>query len=241
MVSRQFITALFLGALAVPVSAGVLFYGDEDCLNQGCYGATDPTAGATLQGLGAGTVTLSSTGFEHGFPFSPDPTDFPGTDQIFVGSVQTGSDDGYSSSAQRINGPAVFILDYSSLIGSGQTVTSITLGIAADDFQFPAIGNPFTATVNGIANAPLSTQLNSFNETGPVVQFFTIGLDPATDNASHILTLSIDEGGDGGDGLCRGFLDSRNHHGVIGNTGTVGDDFGGRRDPAGGDAAAVLP
>jgi hypothetical protein len=37
-------------------------------------------------------------------------------------------------------------------------------------------------------------------ETGPVVQFFTIGLDPSIDTPSHTITISIDEGGDGGDG-----------------------------------------
>jgi hypothetical protein len=192
-------------AIAVPSLAGVITYGDEDCLNQGCYMGSDPTAGATLQGLAPNVVTLASNSFAHPYPFSPSG-DFPGTDQIFVGSVQTGSHDGYSSASQRINGPAVFSLDYSSLVGAGQTVISITLGIAADDFQFPSIGNPFTATVNGSVNAAISNQLNSFNLSGPVVQFFTTGLNPAIDNANHVLTLSIDEGGDGGDGYAVDFL-----------------------------------
>jgi hypothetical protein len=39
----------------------------------GCYGAIDPTTGATLQGLSNGVVTQqSSNNFGHGFPFSPD-------------------------------------------------------------------------------------------------------------------------------------------------------------------------
>ena len=203
---RRFsICILILTAIASSGLAGVLTFGDQDCLGQGCYGVSDPTSGATTQGLATGTITLSSTGFGHTFPFSPS-ADFAGTDQIFVGSTQTGAHDGYSAATERISGPAIFILDYSSLIALGQTVTSITLGVAADDFQFPEVGNSFTASVNGTANAALATQLNTFDQNGPIVQFFTIGLDPSIDLASHILTLSIDEGGDGGDGFAVDFL-----------------------------------
>jgi hypothetical protein len=42
--------------------------------------------------------------------------------------------------------------------------------------------------------------LEALNETGPFVHFFTIGLSTSPDNPSHTLNLSIDEGGDGGDG-----------------------------------------
>ena len=36
------------------------------------------------------------------------------------------------------------MLDYSSLVPSGKPITSFTLGIAADDFQYPVFGQPFT-------------------------------------------------------------------------------------------------
>lgn len=186
--------------------AGVITFGSENCLGTGCYGANNPTAGATLQGLAPNVVTLASSSFGHSYPFTPGAGDFPGTDQIYVGSVQTASHDGYSISSQRINGPDVMTLDFSSLIPSGQTLSTLTLGIAADDFQFPVFGDPFTATVNGSVNSALTTQLESLNETGPVVQFFTIGLNPSVDTGSHILTLSINEGGDGGDGWAVDFL-----------------------------------
>ena len=91
-------------------------------------------------------------------------------------------------------------------MGAGQTVTSLTLGIAADDFQFPVFGQPFLVTLNGGSDPSLTTKLESLNESRPVVHFFTIGLDPALDNASHTLTLSINEGGDGGDGFAVDFL-----------------------------------
>ncbi len=186
--------------------AGVITFGDMDCLNQGCYGVNDPTAGATLQGLGTDVITLASNAFAHNYPFTPDGGDFPGTDTIYIGSTQTGAHDGYSGSAQRVNGPQTFTLDFSSLIGSGQSLATLTLGIAADDFQFPVIGQPFTATVDGSVNSALTSQLNTFEQSGPIVQFFTIGLNPLIDTGSHVLTLSIDNGGDGGDGWAVDFL-----------------------------------
>jgi hypothetical protein len=186
--------------------AGVITFGSENCLGTGCYGSNDPTAGAILEGLAPNVVTVASQAFGHSYPFSPGPGDFPGTDQIYVGSVQTGFDDGYSLSPQRINGPDVMTLDYSSLIPSGQSLATLTLGIAADDFQFPVFGNPFIVTVNGTVDAALTTQLESLNESGPIVQFFTIGLSPSVDTSSHTLTLSIDEGGNGGDGWAVDFL-----------------------------------
>jgi PEP-CTERM motif len=201
-----FSAVILLLAFSVPdARAGVITFGDEDCLGLGCYGASDPTAGATLQGLAPDAVTLASQSFGHGFPFSPSG-DFPGTDQIYVGSVQTGAHDGYSTYAQRINGPQILTLDYSSLIGPGSTLTSLTLGIAADDFQFPAFGQPFIAVVNGSVDTALTNELDSLNLSGPRVQFLTIGLNPSIDTGNHILTLSIDEGGDGGDGWAVDFL-----------------------------------
>ena len=200
--------ALLLAASFGPGSlwASVLVFGTEDCLGTGCYGTNDPTAGATLQGLAPGAVTLASLSFGHSFPFTPSVGDFPGTDQIYVGSTQTAQHDGYSNASQRINGPDVLTLDYNSLVGLGQTLTSLTMGLASDDFQFPAFGQPFTVSINGVADPALVTELESLNETGPVVQFFTVGLNPSVDTGSHILTLSIDEGGDGGDGYALDFL-----------------------------------
>jgi len=197
---------LAAGLGAASLHASVITFGTEDCLGTGCYGASDPTAGATLQGLAPGVTTLATNSFPHSYPFTPSAGDFPGTDQIYVGSTQTGADDGYSSSSQRVNGPDVMTLNYSSLIGSGQSLETLTLGIAADDFQFPVFGNPFIVTLNGTADAALTTELESLNETGPVVQFFTIGLPVNLDNPSHTLTLSIDEGGNGGDGWAVDFL-----------------------------------
>ncbi|HUB25549.1 MAG TPA: PEP-CTERM sorting domain-containing protein [Tepidisphaeraceae bacterium] len=199
--------ALPRAALAdYPVPAGVELYGTEDVLNSGATYASDPTAGATLIGLAPGVVTAASLVTPHSFPFTPTAGDFPGTDQIYVGSVQTGADDGYSSTAQRLNGPDVLALDYSALVPAGQTISSFTLGIALDDFQFPVFGQPFTVSLNGVPNSDLTSLVETPNETGPVVQFYSIGLDPSLLLPSNVATLSIDEGGNGGDGYAIDYL-----------------------------------
>jgi hypothetical protein len=204
---------LILGAvLSVPTSfisspghAAVLEYGDENLLNTGTY-SSDPKAGATLQGLAPNTISDATNSFVHSFPFSPDVGDFTGTDQIYVGSNQTAVHDGYAESPQRIAGPQVVTMDYSSLVPTGQAVQTLTLGIAADDFQFPAFGDPFSATLNGVAATALTTKLNSLNENGPATHFFTIGIDPSILNASNQLVLRINSGGDGGDGWAIDYL-----------------------------------
>ena len=190
----------------VPVRAAVLQYGDKDVLNgTGSY-PIDPTTGATLQGLAPNVVTFGQPELNHGFPFSPSVGEFPGTDRIYVGSVQTGFHDGYSGSSLRVNGPQVLTLNYSSLVPPGSTIDTLTLGIAADDFQNVVFGQPFTATINGVTNTVLTSTLNSLDQSGPQVQFFTIGISPGSLLPTNILTLSINQGGDGGDGWAVDFL-----------------------------------
>jgi hypothetical protein len=206
-VSASACVALPRAALAdFPVPAGVQLYGTEDVLNSGTTYPSDPTAGATLIGLAPGVVTASTLVTPHTFPFTPTAGDFPGTDQIYVGSVQTGAHDGYSTSPQRINGPDVMTLDYSALVPAGQTISSFTLGIALDDFQFPVFGQPFLVSLNGVPNADLTTLVETPNQSGPVVQYYSIGLDPTLLLPTNVATLSIDEGGDGGDGYAIDFL-----------------------------------
>jgi hypothetical protein len=186
--------------------AGVIEYGNENVLNSGTTYPSDPKAGATLQGLAANVVTDASLTQPHGYPFTPTVGDFPGTDQIYVGSNQTGTHDGYSVYSGRLAGPQVITMNYASLVPAGQAVATLTLGIAADDFQDPVFGQPFSAQVNGGTDAALTAKLNSLSETGPLVHFFTIGIDPSLLNSTDVLTLSINEGGDGGDGWAVDFL-----------------------------------
>lgn len=180
-------------------------YGDQDVLGTAEY-SSDPTAGATLAGLAPGVVTVATDSFEHPFAFDPENDDHAGTDQIFVGQNQTESLDGYSGYENRQSGPQSIVLDYSSLAPKGKKIQTLTLGIAADDFQAPVFGNPFTVLVNGENYQPLTDVLNSFDQTGPVVQFFTIGLPIDMLRNTGTLTLEIDQGGSGGDGWAIDFL-----------------------------------
>ena len=192
-------------SVQLSLADGVINFGDKDVLGTGSY-SQDPTDGATLLGLHAGEVTFGAPPTFHGYCFDPDPTDYPGTDQIFVGSNLTQGHDGYADCPNRAPGPQGITLDYSSLIPPGTQIDTITLGIAADDFQFPVFGQAFVASINGTVNAGLTSTLNSLVQTGPQVQFFSIGLDPAALDTSNVLTLTIDEGGDGGDGWAVDFL-----------------------------------
>ena len=191
---------------ASPAFASVLYYGDQDLLGMGSYGS-DPTAGASLEGLAANAVTVATNRFGHAYPFSPAAGDFAGTDQIYVGSVQTGASDGYSQSPQRLNGPQVVTLDYSALVPAGAQLATLTLGIAADDFQYVDYQHaPYVAKINGVEHTALTAALNGLEQGGPVEQFLSIGLDPALLSPNKVLTLSIDQTGDGGDGWAVDFF-----------------------------------
>jgi hypothetical protein len=181
-------------------------FGDENLVTFGYPQGADPTAGATLNGLAPGVTTVASQAFPHSYPWTAPPTAYPGTDQIYVGSNQTGFHDGYSQSSQRQPGPLVITGDFSSLLGPGETATSVTLGIGADDFQFQAFGQPFTASINGVAQPAIVSALEALNQTGPYEQFLSVGLDPSLFANTSTFTLSIDEGGDGGDGFAVDFL-----------------------------------
>jgi PEP-CTERM motif len=192
-------------AVYAQLPPGVMEYGNENLLNTGTY-PSDPKAGATLLGLAPDVVTFATNSFGHGYPFSPSAGDFPGTDQIYVGSVQTAFHDGYSQYSGRINGPQVITMNYSSLVPASQSIATLTLGIATDDFQDAVFGQPFTASINGVVDSALTNTLNSLNETGPLEHFLTIGIRPSLLSPTDVLTLSINEGGDGGDGWAVDFL-----------------------------------
>ena len=196
---------VLLSLATIPSWAAWMEYGDEDVLGTATYGS-DPKAGATLEGLAPGVVTYSSLITDHGWGFSPSAGEYAGTDQIYVGSNQTGYHDGYSSTQERLPGPQIMSLDYGSLVIPGDVIYTFTLGIAADDFQYIPFRQPYVAKINDVVNAGLTDILNGFDQTGPDVQFFTFGIDPSTLDPSNILTLSIDQSGDGGDGWAIDFL-----------------------------------
>ena len=195
--------------LSANAPAFVMTFGDKDGLGFGFYGDDEPTDGSSLEGLTPGDVTFAFNSYLHLFPqwpFDPEPTEFFGTDQIYVGSDQTVSHDGYAGYAGRAAGPQVITMDYNPIVQAGHTVDTLTLGIAADDFQFPLWGNPFVALVNGHIVVDLINELNGLNQTGPQVQYFSLGLDTAILDPSNELTLTIGQAGTGGDGWAIDFL-----------------------------------
>jgi len=202
---------LWLAMAAVTIvpavgTAEVIFYGDQDVLGLGSY-ASDPTAGATLEGLLPGQITSATSIKQHGYYFDPGPSDFPGTDRIFVGSTHTDVNfDNYSLYHGKARGPQVFSLDYASLVPPGRRVATLTLGIATDDFQFPNYGQPYMASINGVTNQALGDHLDSLALQGAKIQFHSIGLDPGVLAPNHVLTLAIDQGNHGGDGWAVDYL-----------------------------------
>ncbi len=188
-----------LGLATASAPADVMQFGDRDLLNTGAY-ADDPTAGATMQGLAPGAVTVATNSYAHPFPFTPDPGTFSGTDQMYTSGQDTRPHDGYSGSAGTVAGPQVLTMDYGSLVPAGQKIESLTLGVAADDVQQPRFHLPFVAKVNQVVNAALTNQLNAMDLGTPLVKFFSVGIDPAILSPSNVLDLSIERAGPGSDG-----------------------------------------
>src|SRR3954451_9211963 len=104
--NRTMMVMAILPLLAMDVRAGVMEYGDRDLLGTGTY-PTDPTAGATLQGLAPGAITVASGSFRHVFPFTPSSTYFPGTDRIYANGAATPQHDGYTGTTVTADGPQV--------------------------------------------------------------------------------------------------------------------------------------
>jgi len=198
-VRKLFGALILLTAAGSQAGAGVMQFGDRNLLGTGTY-PSDPTAGATLEGLAPGAVTLATNSYSHAFPFQPGADTFPGTDQMFTKGQPVGQADGYTKSPGAVDGPQVLAMDYGKLVPAGQKVDTLTLGVAADDFQQPVFHQPFTAKINGVVDAALSNQLNAMNLSSPTLKFLTVGIDKSVLTPSNVLSLSIDRGGPGGDG-----------------------------------------
>ena len=202
----RIVVASMVLMLSANAPAFVMTFGDKDAFGFGVYGDDEPTDGASLEGLMTGEVTFAFNSYAHGFPFDPEFVEFAGTDQIYVGSDQTAFGDGYSVYGGRQAGPQVITMDYNPIVQAGHIVDTLTLGIAADDFQRPAFGNPFIALVNGHIVVDLINELNGLLQTGPRVQYFSLGLDTAILDPGNVLNLVIDQAGTGNDGWAIDFL-----------------------------------
>jgi hypothetical protein len=190
--------AAILCLMTVNSWAAWMEYGDEGLFYGNTY-SSDPKSGATLEGLATDISTKATLIENAGFTFPAVP-DYPGTDTIYIGSTVAVNGDGYWSISSKNYIPQEVSFDYSSLLPSGNKLETLTLGIAGSDFQFSAFNNPFYVWVNGIRNTTLESVIEGLDVGGPMVQFFTIGIDPNTLLSSNILNLKIDEGGNGGDG-----------------------------------------
>ena len=159
-------TAAFQFSSASSISTNVLEYGDEDLCNTGTYSSNpEGRSHACRTGSGRSDLCRQQPGqsFASCFSVRSATNDFPGTDQIFVGSHATASLDGYANYSGKTYGPQIISLNYSSLVAAGQKVATMTLGFEADDFQSPYWGNPYTVMLNGVINSNLTAAINSLN------------------------------------------------------------------------------
>lgn len=204
----RLIIAILVLTLSANAPAFVMTFGDKDALGFDVYGDDEPTDGASLEGLMTGEVTFAFNSYAHGFPFDPELVEFAGTDQIFVGSDQTAFGDGYSVYGGRQAGPQIITMDYNPIVQPGHTVETLTLGIAADHFQeaHGFFNNGYVALLNGHIVVDLINELNALLQTGPAVQYSSLGIDTAILDPGHVLTLTIDQAGFGNDGWAIDFL-----------------------------------
>lgn len=171
--------------------------GDIDNLGFGWASGFDPFSGKSTPA--------------HGFPWSPEAEDPPGTDRIMVVSSYVGhppaGTDGYTTSTVRPGNqvqPIQIDYDLGDLI-----VASAALQLFVDDFQAPSRHSQYAVTLNGIRIPALETILNSINQTGPVGKLISVNLPPDALEVvrTNRLTVLIDDTTTGaGDGFAIDFV-----------------------------------
>jgi PKD repeat protein len=114
----------------------------------------------------------------HAFPWTPDSTDAPGTDRIFVITSYDGNPpfgkDGYTASTSRPeNLPEPIVLNYDL---QGMTIASAVLQIFADDFQAPLWGANYFVSLNGIKIPEIATVINALQQTGPIGKIVNVAI-----------------------------------------------------------------
>jgi hypothetical protein len=186
-------------ATLVDDASGIAIYGTENFFGQGYPAKANPYEGATLTGLAANASTVAISKFVAPTTFAPTTSDYPGTNQIYVGSDQT-------PGVNQVAGPQVFSLDYSALTKLSRPIKTFTLGIATDGFENPTTNIPYTVSINGVVNTALTSILNNLNDADRVEQYVSIGIDPAQLLASKVLTISIDSPGNDVSGWAVNFL-----------------------------------
>jgi hypothetical protein len=186
-------------ATLVNDAAGIAVFGSEGFFGQQYPAKANPYEGTALTGLAPNVSTVAISKFVAPATFAPIATDYPGTDQIYVGSNEI-------PGADQLVGPQVITLDYSALTKLSHPIKTFTLGIATDGFEDPTTNIPYTVSINGVVNTTLTSILNNLNDADRVEQFVSIGIDPAQLSASKVLTISIDSPGNDVSGWAVDFL-----------------------------------
>ena len=136
--------------------------GDIDNLGFGWPAEFDPFSGSPTS--------------PHGFPWTVDSTDAPGTDRIMVVSSYNGSppygQDGYTSNTSRPeNLPRSILLTYDL---KNLELESAVLQIFVDDFQASIWGANYFVTINGVSAPYAANVINSLSQTGPVGKIINV-------------------------------------------------------------------
>ena len=146
----------------------------------------------------------------HRFPWTPEPSDPPGTDRIMVVSSYDGSPpsgrDGYTATTRRPDNLPEPITIRFDLRGS--LPYSAVLQLFVDDFQAPVWGANYQVFMDGARWPLLEDVLNTLVQTGPIGKLITVPLAPEQLSAldDGILELIVDDPVTGaGDGFAFDF------------------------------------
>jgi OOP family OmpA-OmpF porin len=176
----------------------VLRVGDVDNLGHGWAEGYDPFSGRRTE--------------PHSWPFTPAPTDPPGTDRIMVGSgvadpMATNGGDGYHRALERGQTRHEAVVIPLEALPTG--VSRVFLQLFVDDFQAPSMGSLFQITLNGRRMPDMERMLNELDQSGPVGELLTLLLPPEHHDllATGRLEILIDDPTTGaGDGYALDFV-----------------------------------
>jgi outer membrane protein OmpA-like peptidoglycan-associated protein len=176
----------------------VLRVGDVDNLGHGWAPGYDPFSGRRTD--------------PHPWPFTPDPTDPPGTDRIMVGSGvvdpgATNGGDGYHRALERgQTRPEAVVMPLDALPTG---FSRVFLQLFVDDFQAPSRNSRFQVSLNGRRMPEMESVLNEIDQTGPVGELLTLLLPEEHHDllAAGRLEIRIDDPSTGaGDGYALDFV-----------------------------------
>ncbi|HTN47291.1 MAG TPA: carboxypeptidase regulatory-like domain-containing protein [Flavipsychrobacter sp.] len=112
----------------------------------------------------------------HGYPWTADPSDPPGTDRIMVISSYNGTSpyrDGYTSNTNR---PDNIVHPISLSFTPPATINSAQLQIFVDDFQASVWGASYQVFLDGLRSNGMENIINSLVQTGPIGKMITYNI-----------------------------------------------------------------